>query len=75
MKSQKSPVIFEEIQRCHYCGIEMTNSPLSYIENPFCNVCLPERTRKAEEAIGLFRWKRSPGNYLRLEPLIVGKPS
>ena len=43
----KMPLLLEAIRRCHYCGREMMEiAPLSYLENPFCAVCFPERLAK-----------------------------
>lgn len=37
--------MLERIRRCRHCGREIEGSPLAYEENPFCRVCLDERTR------------------------------
>jgi hypothetical protein len=55
-------MILAKIQRCHYCGREVFAPPLDYEQNPFCQVCLPERVGKAAPR-GQVRWRRK-GNYV-----------
>lgn len=46
------PKVLERVQRCRYCGREMTVTPSAYAESPFCVRCLPERVeRVADRAI------------------------
>lgn len=55
-------MILTRIQRCHYCGREMSVPPLEYQENPFCTVCLPERISGAMPP-GKIQWRRE-GDYV-----------
>jgi len=66
-------MILARIQRCRYCGREMSSPPLEYQENPFCTVCLPERTGNALPRGGV-RWKRE-GNYVIPEAAQTHPPS
>ena len=43
------PEVFEKVQRCRYCGREMTVTPSAHAESPFCVRCLPERTERAAD--------------------------
>ena len=60
-----SEIILTRIQRCHYCGREVSSPPLQYEQNPFCKFCLAERTAKASPR-GSIRWRRE-GNYVIAE--------
>lgn len=42
--------LYEKIYRCKYCNREMKAS--GYNQNPFCQVCLPERIEKAKSEVG-----------------------
>jgi hypothetical protein len=53
--------ILEVIQRCSYCGREMSTTPEGYLENPFCAVCLDERLALPHEGRPLI-W-RTIGGY------------
>lgn len=44
--------MMEEIRRCRFCRREMFASPLAYHENPFCSLCLNERTAFATTGLG-----------------------
>ena len=55
-------IILAKIQRCRYCGREMSSPPLEYQENPLCTVCLPERISNALPR-GDVRWRRE-GDYV-----------
>jgi len=55
-------MILARIQRCRYCGREMSCSPLEYEQNPFCNICLSERVSN-ESPKGRIRWK-TEGHYV-----------
>jgi hypothetical protein len=66
-------MILVRIQRCRYCGREMTCPPLEYQENPLCSVCLPERISKALPR-GELRWRRE-GNYVIPEVVQIRPPS
>lgn len=65
-------LILERILRCKFCGREMTCSPLSYEENPFCMACLPERV-KASKPKGRVRW-RTEGHYVIAEAIQTRRP-
>jgi len=58
-------IIPSRIQRCRYCGREMSSPPLEYQQNPFCTVCLTERVGNASPTGGV-RW-RTEGNYVIAE--------
>ena len=58
--------LFERIYRCMYCGSEMTCQ--QHMGNPFCDGCLPERMKKAEEEAGPGHWEpieHTGGLYVR----------
>ncbi|KKL20617.1 hypothetical protein LCGC14_2453700 [marine sediment metagenome] len=54
-------MILEVVQRCRFCGREMTCSPLAYAENPFCADCYEERVRLSAPS-GPVEWTLE-GNY------------
>jgi hypothetical protein len=55
-------IILTRIQRCRYCGKEMSCSALDYEQNPFCTACLKERVRKATPRGGV-KWRKE-GQYV-----------
>jgi len=73
-KKQALPGILERIQRCHHCGREVTNGPLGFLENPFCDMCLGERIGLDQVMPGEIRW-RVAGRYMELIPTIPQKPA
>jgi len=73
-KNQELPGILERIQRCHHCGREVTNDPLSFLENPFCGACLGERIGLDQSIRGEIRW-RAAGRYMELIPTAPQKLS
>jgi len=61
----------ERIKRCRYCKREVNRCGLSFAENPFCNVCLPERVAEASRKVG----PRLPiirGKWLYFVPVKTG---
>jgi hypothetical protein len=73
-KKQELPSMLERIQRCGHCGREVTNGPLSFLENPFCDVCLEERVGLTHISPGEIRW-RVVGRYMELIPTGPQRPS
>ncbi len=73
-KTQDLPSMLERIQRCRHCGREATNEALSFLENPFCDVCLPERVGLTQSIPGEIRW-RAVGDYMELIPTTPQRPS
>jgi hypothetical protein len=73
-KKQELPSILERIQRCRYCGREVTKSALSFSENPFCDVCLDERVGLTRAIPGEIRW-RPTGHYMELIRTAPRRPS
>jgi hypothetical protein len=73
-KSQELPNILERVQRCRHCGREVTNGSLSFLENPFCDVCLKERVGLDQSILGEIRW-RVVGHYMELIPTTPQRPS
>jgi len=67
-RKQELPSLLERIQRCHSCGQEVTHGPLSFLENPFCDICLKARIAEAQDQLGEIRW-RIVGSYMELSPL------
>lgn len=57
--------ILVRVLRCRFCRREMTCSPLTYEQNPFCNACLSERLTKAAP-VGGVRWQLE-GDYFILQ--------
>jgi hypothetical protein len=55
-------IILAKVQRCRYCGREMSCTALTYEQNPFCTVCLSERINKAKPRARV-RWK-TEGQYV-----------
>jgi hypothetical protein len=66
-------MILTRIQRCRYCGREMSSPSLEYQENPFCVVCLPERIANALPS-GSVLWRRE-GNYVIPEVVQTPPPN
>jgi hypothetical protein len=62
--------IFEQVRRCRYCQSDMTDSvsAQSYRENPYCALCVNDRLRAADEAMGPTKWVRI-GHYIKLVPV------
>jgi tRNA(Ile2) C34 agmatinyltransferase TiaS len=54
--------MLERIPRCTYCGREMKRRGLSRTENPRCEICLPERVKRAASRNPVLRWERQ-GKY------------
>ncbi len=48
MRLKKLPKLLEVVQRCRYCGREMSVTASAYAESPFCAVCRPERVASAQ---------------------------
>jgi hypothetical protein len=55
-RQQELPTLLERIQRCRSCGQEVNQSPLTFLENPFCDTCLkaklPRLKAKWEKFVG-----------------------
>jgi hypothetical protein len=62
-RAKPLPAILERVDRCAFCGSEMTSSKLSRRENPFCNGCLHDRLKQAANALGPVGW-RVVGDYV-----------
>ena len=73
-RKRRTPNAFERAQRCDYCGREMATSLLSFLENPFCEACLPERVGLTDTLLGEVRW-RVVGDYMELIPTTPQRPS
>ena len=58
-------MILARVLRCRYCRREMTGSPLSYEQNPFCSMCLDARVADATP-IGGVRWRREGDYFIQL---------
>ena len=67
---QQLPTMWEQIQRCSFCGREVRTAALSFAENPYCTECLPERIAEAGRGAILISWRGS-GDYLR--PIDLGQ--
>ena len=61
-----SEMIFARVLRCRFCGREMTCSPLTYAQHPFCITCLHERVQLATPRGGV-RWRREGNYFIRQE--------
>jgi len=68
------PNFLERVQRCNYCGREMAIDALSFLENPFCEICLPERMGLTDTFPGEVRW-RVVGDYAEIIPKAPQRPS
>ncbi len=73
-KKRELPSILERIQKCRHCGREVTNGPLSFLENPFCDACLEDRVGLNQNIPGEIRW-RAAGRYMELIPTTPQRPS
>lgn len=63
----KTTNMLARVQQCHHCRREMPVTPLSYRENPFCNVCLEERMRTADAQREPMEWVEE-GKYVVFRP-------
>ena len=73
-KKRALPNLLERVQRCSHCGREMASDALSFLENPFCEVCLPERVGLTDTLPGEVRW-RIVGDYMEVIPITPQRPS